>query len=216
MPTPSLTIPALLADARKDFPALRKQLDAPLRRLRAELERNGSKMITHMVPWRSPRKHDWLILLHYSARAVRVHTLLWFKDADGHTAAVWTGASGLAYHISAQALEAYAQRFDPTAAPKERAQSFFLDNPFFEMQVETPQGEHHWNVSVGMYQGLGLGEWDTTTDIVHVRSYVPINTMVEPGTPLEGLRSPFQGLSLQQRIELADQAAEVERKQRAA
>lgn len=212
-----MTISEMLADARTDLPALREQLDAPLRRLRAEHEHNGGKTITHMVPWRSPKKYNWLILFQYGAHAVRIHTLFWYRDADGNTAAVWTGASGLAYHIGAHALEVYAHRFDPTAAPEERAQSFFLDNPYFEMQVETPQGEHHWNVSVGMYQGLGLGEWDTIDDIVHVRSFVPLSTVLEPGTRLEeGPRSPFDGLSLQQRIELADRAAELARQQRAA
>ena len=213
---PTISIVDRLAAARYDLPKLRKQLDAPLARLGAEHRMNGGKSITHMMPWTSPSKDNWLVLFHYSTERVRVHTLLWFLDVEGNAAAIWTGASGMAYHIQADAIASYAERFDPTADALERVQSFFLDNPFFEMQVERPQGQHHWDVSVGMHQGLGLGVWDATTDIVHVRSFVPLTDVMEPGAPQDALRSPFDGLSLQQRIELADRAAEEERRQRAA
>src|SRR6187402_3005035 len=80
MTTPNLCLAELLIDARKDLPSLRAHLDAPLQRLSAEFTQNGGQPITHLLPWRSPGKHDWLILLHYGAEAVRVFSLLRFRD----------------------------------------------------------------------------------------------------------------------------------------
>ena len=54
----------------------------------------------------------------------------------------------------------------------ERLQSFFFENHRYAMQVEEPKGEHHWNVSIGLHAGLGLGVWDTTTDILHWHDFI--------------------------------------------
>ncbi len=168
----TMTHEQLVLDARKDLPALRNQLVEPVRRLRKEFERYPQGPITHMIAWASPRKNNWLAVIEYDGQRVSTSHLAWYRDKSKRIAAIWTTAQGMAYHIAPEVLERYGAGLDASEDELERLQSFFFENHRYAMQVEEPKGEHHWNVSIGLHAGLGLGEWDTTTDIVHWRDLV--------------------------------------------
>lgn len=161
-----------LAEARKDLHALRNKLVAPVSRLRKEHAFDPQGELVHMYPWTSPAKNNWLVVLKCTNRGVSTHTLAWYTTKDERIEAIWLTARGLAYHISADVIEQFAAYADESESPLERLQSFFFENHAYVMQVEEPQGEHHWNVSIGAGEGMGLGQWDTTTDIVHWRSFM--------------------------------------------
>lgn len=159
-------------EARKDLPALRNQLVEPVRRLRREFEQYPQGPITHMIAWASPRKNNWLAVIEYDGQRVSTCTLAWYRDRQKRISAIWTTAQGMAYHIAAEVIAGYAGNLDASEDPLERLQSFFFENHRYALQVEEPKGEHHWHVSIGLHAGLGLGEWDTTTDIVYWRELV--------------------------------------------
>lgn len=183
----------MVLEARKDLPALRNQLVEPVRRLRTEFERHPQGPITHMIAWTSPKKNNWLAVIEYDGERVSTSTLAWYRDKSKRIAAIWTTAQGMAYHISPHVIARYGEHLFPSELPVEQLQSFFLENPIFAMQVEEPKGEHHWHVSIGCNAGLGLGEWDTTTDIVHWQDF-----MVSDGNLLE--MEPRQRMELYDRV----------------
>lgn len=203
----SMSPARLLAEARKDLAALRNKLVAPVGRLRKEHARDPQGELVHMYPWTSPNKNNWLVVLKCTKRGVSTHTLAWYNTKDGRIAALWLTARGLAYHIDAEVIEQFAAYADESETPLERLQSFFFENHSYVMQVEEPQGEHHWNVSIGAGQGMGLGQWDTTTDIVHWRSFIHLGELfpLQHGQPeaMDHERRWFD-LSPGQRTELYD------------
>jgi hypothetical protein len=79
---------------------------------------------------------------------------------------------GLAYFIDPVVIEQYGRRCCPHDNPIECLQSFVLENYLFAMQVEKPIDEQRWHVSIGSEHGIGSGEWDTVTDVVHFRSFL--------------------------------------------
>lgn len=217
----TMTHAEMVAEARKDFPALRNKTASVMQRMRREHLRDRKQTLVHMFPWRSPNRNHWLILLHYSKQAQSTYTLTWFRDKEERIAALWTTHAGLAFYIDSHVIQRYGERFDPTDNPAERLQSFFLENHFYSMQLEEPRGEQHWNVSVGMNHGLGLGEWDTVTNIVHVRTFVNHGQLFpeqEQKMDLMDFERLYYTLTPGQRIDLHNRIrlAEEEERRRAA
>ena len=210
----TMTPAQLVLEARKDLPALRNKLVAPVIRLRKEHAFDPQGELVHMYPWTSPAKNNWLVVLKCTKRGVSTHTLTWYKAKDGRIAALWLTGRGLSYHIDAAVIEHFAAYADESESPLERLQSFFFENYSYVMQVEEPQGEHHWNVSIGAGQGMGLGQWDTTTDIVHWRSFIHLGDLFPQQhgqhAAMEHERRWFD-LSPGQRMELYDRACGLER-----
>jgi hypothetical protein len=202
-----------LAEARKDLPALRNKLVAPVSRLRKEHAIDPEGELVHMYPWTSPGRNNWLVVLKCTKRGVSTHTLAWYKAKDGRIAALWLTGRGLAYHIDAAVIEQFAAYADESENPLEQLQSFFFENHSYVMQVEEPQGEHHWNVSIGAGQGMGLGQWDTTTDIVHWRSFIHhAQVFPEHVTGQKSMNNEHYWFDLPraQRLELYERARKVE------
>jgi hypothetical protein len=205
----SMTPARMLAEARKDLPALRNKLVAPVSRLRKEHTFDPKGELIHMYPWTSPARNNWLVVLKCTKRGVTTHTLAWYEAKDGRIAAIWLTGRGMAYHIDAAVIEQFAAYADESESPLERLQSFFFENHAYVMQVEEPQGEHHWNVSIGAGQGMGLGQWDTTTDIVHWRSFIHLGQLFpEQNGQHEtmGQERRWFDMSPVQRMELYDRA----------
>jgi hypothetical protein len=208
----------LLAEARKELPTLRNKLVAPVSRLRKEHAFDPQSELVHMYPWTSPAKNNWLVVLKCTKRGVSTHTLTWYRARDGRIAAIQLTARGLSYHIDADVLQRYSAYYDAEESPLEQLQSFFFENHTYGIQVEEPQGEHHWKVSICARQGLGLGEWDTTTDMVHWRSFIHHEQLFpEHATALERMNNERYWFDLPraQRMELYDRAVRVERERAA-
>jgi len=168
----TMTAPEMVTEARKDYEALRRKVEDPLRRMRRESIRNKQE-IWQMIPWRSPKnKNNWLILLHQGKDVPRIYSMVWYHDGEGRINAVWTTHSGLAFHIDRHVIERYGARFNPTANPLERLQSFFLENYFYTVEPVEPEGEDTWKVNIGLNQGMGLGAWDRTTELVYMRTFI--------------------------------------------
>lgn len=168
----TMTVPQMVAEARKDMAAMRNKLDKPLRELRREHIKRKEGILCLLPPWTSPNKNNWLLLVHYDGSGPRVYSMAWYLDRDGRINAVLASTKGLAYHIDRHVIERYGERFDPTAAPLERLRGFFLENHFYSCEPTTPEGEGRWKVNVGMNQGMGLGVWDEAASVVYVRTFV--------------------------------------------
>lgn len=201
----------MVADARKDLKALRNKLDKPLQQLRREHARNPEEPILYLYPWSSPNGNNWLVMIRYAKTSVSTYTMAWFQDEDGRVAGLWTAHKGLSYFIDPQVIERYGEQFDPHGSPVERLQSFFFENYFYAMQVEEQRDEQHWNVSIGMNHGLGLGEWDTTSDIVYFRTFVDHGQLFPEQQQMKELDADrlFQMLTPRQRVELANRARSI-------
>jgi len=213
----TMTHEQMVLEARKDLPALRNKLVAPVSRLRKEHAFDPQGELVHMYPWTSPAKNNWLVVLKCTKRGMSSHTLAWYNTKDGRIAALWLTGRGLSYHISADVIEQFAAYADESETPMERLQSFFFENHTYAMQVEEPQGEHHWNVSIGAGQGMGLGQWDTTTDIVHWRSFIHLGELFpQQHGQAEAMDPEHRWFDLNpgQRLELYDRARGLELRKR--
>jgi len=171
MIVPTMSVPEMVADARKDFRALRNKLDEPLRRTRREHIKTKQEIL-HLLPWRSRNGNRWLLMVHQLKTGPRIYCLAWYYDHAGRINALWTAHSGLAYHISWHVIDRYGQRFDPTASPLERLQSFFLENYMYTVDVNEVESEDRCSVSVGMNHGMGLGFWCRNEHVVYINTFV--------------------------------------------
>ena len=168
----TMTLPEMVADARQDYKALMNKVDSLLPKLRRMHLRDRAETISHLLPWRSPRGNNWL--LHFSLRkaGLLMHPLVWSYDARGRIFGLIVTPSGSTYCLDNHLLQRYGERFDPTANPLERLQVFFFENFYYSTETLHERRPNVWEVRVGMNHGLGLGEWDHDTDIIHVRTFV--------------------------------------------
>lgn len=167
----TMTHEQMVLDARKDIQMLRNQCIEPLRKLRRERLENGSDTLVHLFRWKSPNRNNWLILIRHSTNRTLIHSLTWFHDRDGRLAALWTTGAGISYYIEPSVFTRFGERSDPDETPMERLQSFFLENHLYSFEPTGRITGHRFQVSIGANQGLGLGEWDPRTDIIHWRTF---------------------------------------------
>ncbi len=173
----TMTHERMVREARKDFSALRNACVAPIQKLRREQLLDPAADLLHMVPWTSPRKNNWLVVLQMRYGLLHTSALAYFPDANGGLAAVWTEHTGHAFIIDPQVFQDFGDRPFPDETMVERVQSFFLENHAFSIEVDAPHGEHGWNVNIATDHGLGSGVWDTRTDIVHWQTFVHISQL---------------------------------------
>ena len=73
------------------------------------------------------------------------------------------------------------------------AVAFFMENYFYAMEVNEPDGEDRWKVSVGMNHGLGF--WAVKEEVVYINTFVNHGQLfAEQGTAVE--RMDFDRLLL--------------------
>ena len=211
----TMTPEEMVLEARKDLPAVRNKLVAPISRLRKEHGLDPKGELVHLYPWTSPSRNHWLVTLKCGQRGVTIHTLAWYRTKCGRIAAVSLTGRGPAYHIDAEVIDHYGTYAKESETPLERLQSFFFENHAYAMQVEEPYGEHHWKVSIGAAQGMGLGQWDTTTDIVHWQSFIHLGRIL-PGSSVPhvqmGRALAWFDMSPAQRVELYERACALEQR----
>ncbi len=143
-----------------------------MRKLRLELAASEDDTLLHLFDWKSPNKNNWLVLIKHSNKRTLILSLAWFTDREGKLAALWTTGTGASFLIGSHVLERSGERFDPDESPIDRLQSFFLENHLFSFEPTGQKSEHLFEVSIGTDQGMGFGEWDRTTDIVHWHTFV--------------------------------------------
>jgi hypothetical protein len=167
-----MTLPEMIAEARRDNMAMGNKVYGLMPKLWRRHLRDRRNTISHLEPWRSPRGNQWL--LHFSLRKSRpsLNPLVWTYDRKGRIFALIVTPTGSTYHLDNHLIQRYGERFDPTKNPLQRLHSFFLQNHYYATETlhEREPGIHE--VRVGMNHGLGLGDWDTNTDIIHVRTFV--------------------------------------------
>lgn len=161
----------MVADGRKDFAALYNRTDKPLRLARREMIKTRQDVM-HLLPWRSPRNNNWLLLVQQRKAGPRIYALAWYYDRDGRINALHMAQRGMVFHLHRHVIERYGDRFDPTAKPLERLQSFWLENHAYSVNPVDKRSEDRYNVQVGMNHGMGLGSWDLGTEIVHVETFI--------------------------------------------
>ncbi|MBL0126076.1 MAG: hypothetical protein IPP83_01185 [Flavobacteriales bacterium] len=209
MLTPLISLPELVADARKDHKALWSTVNRLLPRLRRVQGRDGAETIPHMEPWTSPRGNNWL--LHFSTRSTgpAMHPLVWCSDGNGSIIALLITPTGTTYHLEGGMIQHYGAHVEGTADLLEALQSFFFENHYYTTETLHEFSPGIWDVRVTMDQGLGLGEWDRTTDIIHVRSYVSyVQLFPEQREHLVALdaRRAWDELAIGQQAERLDRA----------
>lgn len=173
MLVPTMNIAEMVADARKDHKALWNKVDGLLPRLRRMyLRERGHVTPTYLHPWTSPRGNEWL--LHFTLRKAGplMGAMVWTYDRKGRPFGLVVQPTGVTYHFDNHLVQRYGLRFDPTANPVERLRSFYMENHAFVVETQGTRRPGVVNVQVGMNQGLGLGSWDTDTDIIHVETFV--------------------------------------------
>jgi hypothetical protein len=167
----TMTHERMVREARKDLSALRNACVVPLQKLRREQLLDPAADLIHMLPWTSPRKNNWLVVLRMRYGLLYTSSLAWFEDGKGRLSAVWTEHSGHAFIISPEVFQHYGDGACPDESAIERVQSFFLEHHTFHITVDAPQGDDRWSVHIGTGQGLGSGIWDARTDIVHWHTF---------------------------------------------
>ncbi len=172
MIVPRMTIPEMVTEARKDYRALWNKVDSILPKMRRMHLRDRAHEQYHMEAWRSPRKNNWL--LHFGIRkaGLNMHPLVWTYDTKGRIIALIVTQSDRTTYLDNHMIQRYGERFDPTSNPLERLQSFFYENNYHAVETLHERSPGVWEVRVGMNHGLGLGEWDQHTDIMHIRTFV--------------------------------------------
>ncbi len=172
MLVPTMSLTEMVAEVRRDYKALWNKVDSLMPKMRRIHLRERAHTMSHLEPWRSPRKNNWL--LHFSIRKAgpAMHPLVWTYDGKGRIIALIVTPSGSTTVLDNHMIQRYGERFDPTANPLERLQSFFYENYFYSTETLHERSPNVWEVRVGMNHGLGLGEWDRNTDIIHVRTFV--------------------------------------------
>lgn len=168
----TMTHAEMVLDARKDIQAMRNKCTEPLRKLRRELIASKHDTLLHLFDWKSPNKNNWLVLLRHSKKRTLTLSLAWFYDREGKLAALWTTGAGISFYIDSHVFERFGERFAPDQTPLERIQQFFLENHLFSYEPTKQLDEDRFEVSIGLNQGLGLGEWNDRTSIVHWRTFV--------------------------------------------
>ena len=172
MLVPAMSLPEMVAEARRDYKTLWNKVDSLMPKLRGMHLRDRAHTLSHLEPWRSPRKNNWL--LHFSIRkaGLLMHPLVWTYDEKGRIFGLIVTPSGSSYCLDNHPIQRYGERFDPTANPLERLKHFFFENFYYSMETLHERSPNVWEVRVGMNHGLGLGDWDQNTDIIHVRTFV--------------------------------------------
>ena len=168
----TMTHERMVLEARKDIQAMRNKCTEPMRKLRRELFASKHDTLLHLFDWKSPNKNNWLVLIRHSKKRTLILSLAWFPDREGKLAALWTTGAGMAFYIDSHVFERFGERFVPDEIPIERMQSFFLENHLFSFEPTVQKSEDRFEVSIGANQGMGLGEWDRSTDIIHWRTFV--------------------------------------------
>ena len=126
----------------------------------------------HLFNWTSPRKNNWLLLVHQRKAGPRIYALTWYYDRDGRINALHMAQAGMVFHIDRHVIERYGHRFDPTAKPLERLLHFWLENHTYSVVPVEQRGEGSLNVQVGMNHGMGLGHWNQGSEIVCVDTFI--------------------------------------------
>ncbi|HQV51231.1 MAG: hypothetical protein IPF95_15595 [Flavobacteriales bacterium] len=168
----SMSIPEMVTDARQDFRSLWNKIDGLLPKLRRMHLNDRAHTLDHLEPWKSPRKNNWLLHFSISKSGLTLHSLVWSYDAKGRIIALIVTKTGRTTYLDNHMIQRYGERFDPTSNPLERLQSFFYENYYHAIETLHESSPGIWEVRVGMNHGLGLGDWDQNTDIVHVRTFV--------------------------------------------
>lgn len=168
----TMTHEQMVLEARKDIQAMRNKCTGPMRKLRRELFASKHDTLLHLFHWKSLSKNNWLVLIKHSKKRTLILSLAWFPDKEGKLAALWTTGAGNSFYIDSHVFERFGERFVPDESPIERLQSFFLENHIYSFEATDQIGEDRHEVSIGANQGLGLGQWDRSTDIIHWRTFV--------------------------------------------
>lgn len=215
----TMTLPEMVADARRDYKALWNKVNALLPGMRRIHLKARGETITHLVPWTSPRKNHWL--LHFSLRKAGplMHPLVYSYDAKGRLFGLIVTPTGSSYCIDNHLIQRYGERFDPTANPLDRLQSFFHENFFYATETLNERSPGVREVRVGMNHGLGLGDWDTHTDIIHIRTFVSFGQLFpEQQELMERLdaQRAWDSLTRGQQMERLARAKREEERRRAA
>ncbi|MBL7951882.1 MAG: hypothetical protein JNM62_09190 [Flavobacteriales bacterium] len=161
----------MIAEARKDYPAIRNKLINVQREARRDMIRTKQARL-HMIGWTSQRKNDWLLLLVQRKKGTSVHTLTWFHDLDGGINALVLADRGMVYRIDRHVIERYRQRFNPATSDLERLRDFFTENYAYSCQPTGEAVNGRWSVQVGMNQGMCLGYWEEGTEVVHADTFI--------------------------------------------
>ena len=167
----TMTNAEMIADARKDFPAIGNRIKPLVREARRDMIRTRKDRLI-MTEWRSPRKNNWLLLVIHRKAGPRLYALTWYLDRDKRINAFIMAHEGMVYRISRHVIERYGERFDPTANPLQRLRNFFQENYSYSAECTEQVGEDRFKVQVGMCHGMGLGEWDRKEGLVYINTFV--------------------------------------------
>jgi hypothetical protein len=160
----------LVADARKDWPSIRRKTERPLHQLHRTALRTRSSLAT-VLDWTSPRGNRWLLRLEAGSRKLVLGMAL-YRTGSGRLCALYCQQAGLCIQFTAHAIERYGARTDAENDPVLRMSNLFqqLDLPGVAMEPDPHNGTDA--VQVSFAHGMGLGRFVAGTEVVAVHTYI--------------------------------------------
>jgi hypothetical protein len=175
MITYAMTDDEAARDARQDLCALVNKVTGIAKRQEHQhrKQRDRHSLIETLIPWRSPRGNNWLIVLRTNKKETTVSTMAWYRGRDQRIRGVWLNMANTdAYYLSAHFLERYMERFAPTRDPIKRLQDFFFANHSFAVHATKDLGSGRHEVMIGMVHGLAMGIGDINTKVVTITTFL--------------------------------------------
>ncbi|QQR88193.1 MAG: hypothetical protein IPJ76_08290 [Flavobacteriales bacterium] len=175
-----MTIEEAVRDAQQDARALVNKAMPHTKAMEHALKaggRTGKRRIERDFNWRSPRGNEWCIKLITTKKGTSVAALVRYHGRDVRLRAIRVdllGTNGEFCHIhyTAHFLERYMVRFNTNKNPIERLAEFFQANHTPAFHTLADEGNNVYEVMAGMSQGVGFGQWNKTTGISKLHTFV--------------------------------------------
>lgn len=172
---PTMSPPEVVRCALHDKPALDRKMLRPMEQLRRQhLKGDRTAVLEHVETYTAPSGNRWIIIMRYRKSGIQVIHFVWYRGMDSRIRAMrirWDGASQV--HFSWHVLEQYAARFSPDVDAEERLLQFVSNNYDVAFKAQSVgDDDDNMNILGGIRQGLLLGVYDDTEDIVYTTTFV--------------------------------------------
>lgn len=159
----------VVAEAKRDLPAMWNKMKAPIVRLQRQVKVNKAmRMEPQLLPYRSPQGNNWLVAMLPTKKTLFIVPFVWYRGRDGFYRVARIMTEGVSYHISHHVLEQYNDRFNSTADGYTRMKEFVRDNMVFGTEYCLDNND----VRVGITHGYIIGTWLVPHEVAQLITFV--------------------------------------------